>query len=138
MPDKKPMDKPGRGIIRVAVVDDDKALLSVFSALMKHAEYHTHFFSKPQRALDEITAVKGHYHLVITDFNMPDMNGIHFAKRLRTAEPQLPIILMSGELLSEEVRAQTALMGRIAILEKPFGLNTVLDDFIPKFLRGEA
>ena len=124
------------GFVRMAVIDDDKALLTVFSELLRNSGYHAHFFSKPGLAFNEITAVKGHYHLVMTDYHMPYMNGLEFARKLREKEPDLPIIFMSGEIFSDEVVKESEKLGRITFLTKPFGLEATLKEFIPKALKG--
>ncbi len=125
-----------KSVVRLAVIDDDKTLLSVFYELLRNSGYHAHFFSKPAVALSEITAVKGHYHLVMTDFNMPLMNGLEFARKLRESEPELPIIFMSGEVFSDEVVDELHRLGRVTLLNKPFGLEETLKELIPKALRG--
>ncbi len=129
------MNSPA-GPIRLAVIDDNKALLTVFSELLRNSGYHVHFFSKPAAALSEITAVKGHYHLVMTDYNMPFMSGMEFARKLREVEPHLPIIFMSGEIFPDEVVRESETLGRITFLNKPFGLEETLKEFIPKALKG--
>ena len=122
--------------IRIAVVDDDKALLTVFSAIMKRYGYHADFFNGPVRALYEISTRKGFYQLVITDLRMPEMDGVEFARQLREAEPKMPVIFMTGEI-TEEAKEAAAKMGRAVFLEKPFALEQTLSEFIPKFLSGE-
>ena len=131
------MDSLEHSIIRIAVVDDDRMLLEVFSSLMKRSpNYHTHFFSTADKAYETITEKKGHYHLVISDIRMPGMNGIEFAKKVRAAELNLPIILMTGDV-TDEARSEALSIGRVIFLEKPFPLESTLNEFIPKFLRGE-
>ena len=130
------MPNSAGSFIRIAVVDDDRRLLEVFSSLMKRSYYHTHFFLDGAKALEKILAVKGHYNLVISDICMPGMDGIEFAKRIRAVEPDLPIILMTGDV-REEYRSAAAQINRVVFLEKPFPLESTLIDFIPKILRGE-
>lgn len=129
------MDHSASPIVRVAVIDDDKALLSVFSAMMRSTGYHTHLFSKPAHALHDIRAIKGHYHLVITDLHMPEMDGIAFAKEIRQSEPHLPIILMSGDHLSDQVREEADRVGNVTFLEKPFPVQATLRELIPRLLK---
>ena len=130
------MSNPNEPIVRIAIVDDDRMLLNVFSSMMRHTQYHTHFFSGPKKALEEISAVKGHYHLLISDLWMPEMNGIELARKVRIAEPTLPIILMTGDA-TDEMREAAKNLGRVVFLEKPFPLESTLKEFIPKFLKGE-
>lgn len=119
--------------IRIAVVDDDKALLSVFSAIMKRYGYWADFFSGPVRALYEISTRRGVYRLVLTDLRMPEMDGLEFARQLRETEPDMPVIFMTGEV-TDEAKEAAEKMGRTAFVEKPFPLEQTLSEFIPKFL----
>ena len=123
-------------VVRIAVVDDERMILSVFSSLMKRSSYHVHFFQDALTALQKISQIRGHFHLVITDIVMPGMDGIEFAKKIRQVEPEMPIILMTGGA-SDEAREQALSMGRVVFLEKPFPLESTLNEFIPKFLKGE-
>ena len=122
--------------IRIAVVDDDRILLEVFSTLMKKYNYRTHFFVSPVEALAKISEVRGHFNLVISDIRMPIMDGIQFAKKIREIEPNLPIILMTGDI-TDEARKAALSINRVVFLEKPFPLESTLKEFIPKFLKGE-
>ncbi len=130
------MNNQNSSPIRIAVVDDDKALLNVFSVIMGRYGYWADFFTGPVRALYEITRNEGLYQLVITDLRMPDMDGIEFARQLRQKQPILPIIFMTGDI-SDDAREDAAKMGRTVFLEKPFVLEETLSQFIPKFLSGE-
>ena len=132
-----PTENSENPIVRIAVIDDDRMLLNVFSSLMKKSEYHTHFFSNAAAAFEKIAEVEGHYHLVISDIRMPGMDGFEFARKLRAIEPDLPIILISGDAPAD-AKEVTASLGRAVFLEKPFPLESTLKEFIPKFIRGEA
>jgi CheY-like chemotaxis protein len=119
--------------IRIAVIDDEKMLLNVFSSLMRQFHYHADFFSNPLKAIDAILGEPGRYSLVITDIRMPEMDGIAFAKKIRFVLPSMPIMFMTGEV-TDEVRAQALALGNVEFLEKPFPLEATLRDVIPKFL----
>ena len=125
---------PEAGIkARIAVVDDEKMLLHVFSSLMRQYHYHADFFSNPVKALDAIIGSPGRYNLVISDIRMPQMDGIAFAKRIRMVLPGIPIMFMTGDV-TEEVRTQALVLGNVEFLEKPFPLEATLKEAIPKFL----
>jgi len=130
------MSRSSESVIRIAIVDDDHMLLGVFSSLMKRSNYHTHFFLDAVKALEKISAIRGHYNLVISDIQMPSMHGLEFARRIRAIEPDLPIILMTGDV-SDEARTAATEIKRVVFLEKPFPLESTLNEFIPKFLKGE-
>lgn len=119
--------------VKIAVVDDEKMLLSVFFSLMKQFNYHADFFSNPVKAIDAINGNPERYNLVITDIRMPEMDGITFAKKVRFVLPKMPIMFMTGDC-TEELRAEAMSLGNVTFLEKPFPLEATLKDVIPKFL----
>ena len=57
--------------------------------------------------------------LVITDLMMPIMDGLDLIPTLRRSHSDLPIIAISGRVISEVLELVT-LLGAAAILEKPF------------------
>ena len=119
--------------VRIAVIDDEKMLLHVFSSLMRQYHYHSDFFSSPVKALDTIIGNPGRYQLVITDIRMPEMDGIAFGKKIRDTLPNLPIMFMTGDL-TDDLKEACEALGNIAFLEKPFPLEATLKEAIPKFL----
>lgn len=118
---------------RIAVVDDEKLLLQVFSSLMRQYHYQADFFSNPLNAIDAIISDPGRYNLVISDIRMPQMDGITFIKKIRFILPNMPVLFMTGDV-SEELRQEAMTMGNVAFLEKPFPLESTLKEVIPKFL----
>ena len=127
------MPSEGGVAIRIAVIDDEKLLLNVFSSLMKQYNYHADFFSNPEKALAKIMDDPARYNLVLTDIRMPQMDGISFAKRVRAVIPKLPIMFMTGDM-TDQTRDQAMALGNVAFLEKPFPLEETLRESIPKFL----
>ena len=119
--------------VRIAVIDDEKMLLHVFSSLMRQYHYHSDFFSSPSKALDMILGNPGRYQLVMTDIRMPEMDGIAFAKKIRYVLPSLPIMFMTGDL-TDDLKEAGETLGNVAFLEKPFPLEATLKEAIPKFL----
>jgi DNA-binding NtrC family response regulator len=58
------------------------------------------------------------YDAVVTDLNMPRMNGLDFLARIREAQPDLPVILMTGDL-DPDAYAKARAMGVVRYLLKP-------------------
>jgi CheY-like chemotaxis protein len=118
---------------RIAVIDDEKMLLQVFSSLMAQYRYHADFFTNPFEAINIILSNPQRYNLVITDIRMPAMDGITFAKKVRFVLPKMPIMFMTGDV-TEELRQEACALGNVEFLEKPFPLESTLKEVIPKFL----
>src|SRR3989338_8375426 len=123
--------------IRIAVVDDEKMLLEVFSSLMRQFHYQADFFSSPMTALNSILGDPNRYQLIISDIRMPQMSGIQLAKTIRFVLPKIPIIFMTADM-TDESKERALELGNVTILEKPFPLESTLKEFIPKFLENRS
>ncbi|HEY2342071.1 MAG TPA: response regulator, partial [Chthoniobacteraceae bacterium] len=89
---------PARPIV---LVDDDRAILDVgasFIHLMLGAPVRC--FDSPLDALRHFQAHPDDRSLVITDFDMPGMNGAELVRAMRERAPELEAIVFSGR--SEE------------------------------------
>jgi CheY-like chemotaxis protein len=64
------------------------------------------------------------FHLVITDYKMPGMDGITLAARVRQLYPNTVIIMMTA-YNSDELRGQAARVSIRRILDKPIEISTV-------------
>lgn len=76
----------------------------------------------PERALELITAADPAYDCVISDYDMPQMDGITFLKAVREASPELPVLLFSGEETSD-IAAEIIQAGLTDYLRKGFGTD---------------
>jgi signal transduction histidine kinase len=79
---------------RILHVDDDTYFLDLFSYLCQSRFAHTPCPS-PEEAL-RLLAVE-RYDAVITDYEMPVMNGIELMKRIKEVRPGLPVIFLTGQ-----------------------------------------
>jgi len=62
--------------------------------------------------------------LVVTDYSMPDMNGLTFAYWLRENFPSCKIVIISGEISVVEQKAKGG--SSFTLLQKPFNLKVLL------------
>jgi two-component system cell cycle sensor histidine kinase/response regulator CckA len=103
----------------VLLVDDDEGVLAILEHTMAQQGWRILAAENGEQALqscrDQIDAVD----LVITDLQMPEMNGNELAKRLRELKPALPIIFVSGDSGSDLADAVKALPNH-RYLKKPF------------------
>ncbi len=104
----------------VLVVDDEDQLLDMYERQLKRLGYNVTCFNRPTEALEMFKEAQNKFDLVITDFTMPTMNGLEFAKEIRSIRPGLPIILCSG--VSETLPAATIEQAGIrTVVYKPLG-----------------
>ena len=63
-------------------------------------------------------------HLLITDFMMPEVDGLELTRRFRAANPQTPVLMVSGSFPPCRDRSED--FGRFEFLAKPFGFAELL------------
>jgi two-component system, OmpR family, alkaline phosphatase synthesis response regulator PhoP len=109
----------------VLVVDDESHISHVVSLKLRQAGLRVVVATDGEEALDAALAERPS--LVITDYQMPFINGLELAKRLR-ADPALsatPVLMVTarGHLLPAEELAQTNIK---AVMCKPFAPRILL------------
>lgn len=88
------------GRFRLLVVDDDPAIREIISAMLAEQGYEILTAEDGQQALELLPQFRPH--LVITDLRMPRMSGDELVQIMHDSFPQLPVIVVSGELLPDE------------------------------------
>ena len=106
----------------VLCVDDDPAMVLMVDGLLRRAGYKVTTFEQPVAALARVQADPGAFDIVVTDYNMPEMNGMEFATAIVRAAPALPIIITSG-FISDEMRQQALDLNVGALLQKEYTLE---------------
>jgi DNA-binding NtrC family response regulator len=80
--------------VTVYVVDDEEVICSTLAAILEMSGFHALAFTSPLKALQ--AAESEVPDLLITDVNMPDMNGIDFAIQVESGFPSCKILLFTG------------------------------------------
>jgi CheY-like chemotaxis protein len=105
--------------IQILVVDDDPYLLDLLLETLKTIGFNAVGAPDAMQALSLLESST--YHLVITDINMPEIDGIEFARRIKEKNPSLPVIFITGIFNPEEIRK--AVDG--PLLAKPFRIGQI-------------
>lgn len=100
---------------RILVVDDNFTNRNIMAAQLIQWKFIPIMAESGEHAL-EILAQKEEVDLVISDMNMPEMDGIHLAKKIRETHPAMRIILLSS-VGNEQSRSESHLFN--VILTKP-------------------
>ncbi len=105
---------------RVLVVDDDPSVLFTFqNALDQLAECEIEIAGNGMQALERLAEKP--YDLLITDYRMPDIDGLTLASRLRQAYPATAVLLITA-FSTQDLRVQAAQLNVECVLDKPVGL----------------
>jgi len=113
-------------------VDDDANQRTFHRSLFEHLGYRVTSAGGSQEAL---LALETHaIDLVVTDWNMPDQNGIDLARSIHVRWPELPIILLTGYAVPDAERAAAGsgishVIGKPVMLDK---LRTIVNATLKK------
>ena len=107
---------------RWMLVDDNTEVLLMLSAAIKMmAGAETECFNSPESALAAFASAPEKYELVITDFEMPDMDGMELCRRMLAQAPALKVFLTTGNRFITDTAAANG--GFLGLLYKPFQLE---------------
>lgn len=103
----------------VLVVDDSRAVRDMVSFTLEPQGYSVVTAENGAQGLERFRAQK--FALVITDLNMPVMNGLEFIRQARSAAENkgVPIIMLSTET-KPELKAEGKSAGATGWIDKPF------------------
>ena len=103
-------------MFHILVVDDDKNTRLLMRAVLEAEYYTVHTASNGEEALEVMESE--HIDLVVLDIMMPKMDGYEFTKALRSAQNELPILMVSAKQLAVD-RKQGFLAGSDDFMTKP-------------------
>ena len=104
---------------KILVVDDDSLVRDLLCEILTEEGYSASGVSNGIEALEKLEA--GRFDLVISDVEMPEMDGIDLAREMRSIS-SVPLILMSGNIYTKEESIALA----DYFLLKPFEFNDLL------------
>jgi len=110
--------------VKIAVLDDEPHLLGVMANILENKEYSVIKFQNPIKALEKLKKVK--VDLIVTDIDMPYMNGVQFLYRIKELYPSMPVIFHSAQC-SSEVVLQAVRGGVFDYLAKPCDINRIYE-----------
>jgi DNA-binding NtrC family response regulator len=120
--------------ITILLVDDEEMVLtSIKSFLAIETDYRVLAYTSPLKALDEMD--HQNMDLVISDYLMPEMDGITFLAKVKERFPQAPRILLTGYADKENAIKAINDVGLYQYIEKPWNnddLNLIIRNGLEK------
>jgi two-component system, chemotaxis family, chemotaxis protein CheY len=115
-------------MLRVLVVEDSPAMRTFVRSVLEQGLEEV----EVQEAASGFDALRllprGSYGLVITDINMPDINGLELLRFVRQGpQHRDTAVLVISTMSSERDRERALALGADAFLAKPFSKETLLD-----------
>jgi CheY-like chemotaxis protein len=111
---------------RILVVDDDEASRRLVAELLTAQGYKVQTAANGHQAWQQWQEGAGAYALVLTDLQMPGVDGLALLAQIQATVPGTPVILLTGTW-DATLRAQAHQLGAFAVLPKPFALTPFMD-----------
>jgi DNA-binding NtrC family response regulator len=108
----------------IVLVDDEVDLVQLFSDALKSAGLEVIQFDNPIKALEYVRNYHSNISLVLTDWRMPQMNGLELTKRVSEIDEEIKIVLMSAFEIEQD---QLKEINVGDYLKKPIHMNQLID-----------
>jgi two-component system, NtrC family, nitrogen regulation response regulator NtrX len=120
----------------ILLIDDDRLLLKALPAVFQNGPraITVDTASSVEQALRLIQGTE--YDVIISDFNMPGLNGMDFLKECKTVRPDIPIILLTG-YGTHELEEEALKEGAYALIQKPVDADVFLSVVTRAVIRRE-
>lgn len=105
---------------RVLVVDDENLILKIISDILLKEGYDVRTAFNCEKALQLLK--EDSFHVILTDIRMPEKNGIDLLEEVRTFNPDIPVIIMTG-FASLVTAVEAVRYGAFDYLTKPLDYN---------------
>lgn len=111
------------------IVDDERSYVDLLSQmLLDNLECDVHAFTRPDAALLALPTIGAG--VVVSDYFMPDMDGVEFIRQASALAPQAAFILISGHDLDSIEHELVRLKALRMRLQKPFGWRPLAEAVI--------
>lgn len=102
----------------ILVVDDDRNLLGVISAMLSRLGHDVSLADSGEKGL--ITFIKNKFNIVLSDYQMPGMDGIALACAIKKKSPFTPVLIMTGAGRENVLSRKSSAVDEV--IAKPFTL----------------
>ncbi len=107
------------GFPHIAVVDDEEAIVDIlsYSLKKKFPDASIIGFSRANEAWDWLGA--NQVDVLLTDLNMPDINGKEIVSMMEKTAPDTPVIVISGAVTLPELQEMESEFKNVTVFAKP-------------------
>ena len=108
----------------ILVVDDDRVILEAVKRILEREGIVAHCVANGEEELAQIK--EKNFSLMITDLNMPGLDGLELARKGLEIAPQMPIIMDTGRISPKIIRVAKEI-GITKVLAKPILVKELLE-----------
>ena len=108
----------------ILLIDDEELVIKISEMMLKELGYKVLKAHNGYDGLQLFEAHKTEIDLIISDLEMPKMNGNEVLKKLRKIDPEIKVLLSSGSLTDADEQSIID-RGFNGFLQKPYNLNAL-------------
>ncbi|SDL08993.1 Signal transduction histidine kinase [Maridesulfovibrio ferrireducens] len=109
----------------ILFVEDDEDQLETTPRILESLGYTVKALSSPAEAFKLISADPHQFDLIITDYDMPEANGLDLAKDIQNVAPAIPVLIVSGRRNFLNFASEVKNVRKV--LMKPYSKNIIAD-----------
>ena len=119
-------DSMGTGT-SVLIVEDNESMREVLALILSRRGHRCETAANGREAMEKIE--QGSFDAVVTDVEMPEMDGIALTNELTRHHPHLPVMIITGSWDDCHMELALTTCGAREFLKKPFDVS----EFVAKF-----
>ena len=108
----------------ILVIDDQELLIEICEMMLKRLGHKVFKASSGSEGIKIFEANKNQIDLIISDLNMPEMDGQEVIAKLRKIDRNVKVLLSSGALLDSDEK-EVIKRGFSGLLKKPYKINVL-------------
>jgi DNA-binding NtrC family response regulator len=109
---------------RILVVDDNESVRMILAEFLEYQGFRVSTAADGQCAWELVRHMPLSYDLVLTDMQMPTMNGIELLAKIMLEAPWIKVIVMTGAQ-DPDLKLYAELRGAVAVLFKPIKIDQI-------------
>jgi two-component system, cell cycle sensor histidine kinase and response regulator CckA len=109
---------------RILLAEDNALFLSTLTVALSTSEREIITATNGLDALNLFSDHRGNFDVIVTDNDMPEMDGLNLVKAVREAGFEGPIAVMSGNMLPEKLQAYRRY--NVGFFQKPFQVREMV------------
>lgn len=124
---------PKEGVVRkksssqyILLVDDEENIRYTTHTILSNAGFRVDSAANGKQALELCSTNPEKYDLIVTDLSMPHMSGVEMSQAIRKLGSNIPIILSTGHLRSED-KQEYLEIGITDFIQKPWSAEVLIE-----------
>lgn len=108
--------------LSIMLVDDDETIREALCELLGRKGWDVTPFNNAEAAIDRLKKEPERFNVLVSDINMPGLNGMDFLHRVKEAVSGLPVVMITG-YPSIDIAVEAMKIGASDFLTKPFKIE---------------